>query len=98
MLAVKGSGEGHRVEGGLPFSKTGRTTTCLFAAGKEPSGRERLERKKGEGMRGESLRKEKRLNPQIWLHNLGGVEVGQVRTCTGLWGLKTAAHSPQQPV
>lgn len=68
----------------------------MFAAGKEPSGRERLEL----GKRGRNGR---RAIPQVGkrgdeISKYGSTTGGQARACTRFWGLGTAAHSPQKPV
>lgn len=61
----------HRVEGGLSFSKRGRTTACLSGLGRNLQGGKGWRERRGR--RGDSLRKKKRFNPQVWLHNfLGG--------------------------
>lgn len=74
-VGCEGELEGHGVEGVFSsFAKIGKTRACLFAAGKELSGREKLET----GKRGRDeireippRREKRRLNPQIWLHNWG---------------------------
>lgn len=96
-VGCEGELEGHRVEGRLSsFAKIGKTRGCLFAARTELSGRERLEQGKGEGMSTERFPKKGK--EEIKSPNMAAQLGGQVRTCTGLWGLRTAAPSHQWPV